>query len=131
VSCAHRSFTQPRVAPEISASKAAQDRTANPAHVRPSGKLLSRINGLSSWHGSCDTKIFLFISGVPATMKNKSIRISPQSIGCIVLAAFAIAALFRFHVQLSAIPAILLGLCITAYVQTHRPRRLRRLDARR
>ena len=64
-------------------------------------------------------------------MKNKPIRISPQSLGCIFLAAFAIAVLSRFQMHAYAIPAILLGLCITFYVQMHRPRRLRRLDVRR
>ena len=69
-------------------------------------------------------------------MKNKPIRMSPQSLGCIFLAAFAIAVLSRFQMHAYAIPAILLGLCITFYVQMHRPprsrpRRLRRLDIRR
>jgi hypothetical protein len=64
-------------------------------------------------------------------MKSKSIRPSLHFLGCILLVAFAVAMLSRFQVQLSAIPAILFGLCITAYVQMHRPHRLRRLDMRR
>lgn len=64
-------------------------------------------------------------------MKNKPIRMSPQSLGGIFLAAFAIAVLSRFQMHAYAIPALLLGLCITFYVQLHRPRRLRRLDMRR
>jgi hypothetical protein len=116
---------------ETGGSKAAHDRTKNSSSDRCEQKLSNRINGLWPWYGSCDMSNFPVTTQVRFTMMNRSTRLSPQALACVIAAPFAIALLYQLGLHADAMLATVFGFCLTFLVQVKGTRRLRPRAIRR